>query len=108
MAQVDRSIAWVDEFRTERGRELRRTPDGARFDGDVVKLRRRLLELRQRATANEPAERLAQALGEIEVTNRQLGAVCKQLDSPGRDDIAARFRSPAQAVDSLRTFISDQ
>ncbi len=108
VAQVDRSIAWVDEFRTERGPELRRTPDGARFDGDVVKLRRRLLELRQRATANEPAERLAQALGEIEVTNRQLGARVKQLHSAGRDDIAARFRSPAQAVDSLRTFISDQ
>src|SRR5262249_49137849 len=32
VAQVDRSVAWVDEFRAQRGRQLRQTPAGTRFD----------------------------------------------------------------------------
>src|SRR5262249_22799906 len=101
VAQVDRSIAWVDEFRAQRGRELRRTPDGARCDGDVVRLRQRLRALGRRATANEPEERLSQELRQIEVANRELGERLNQLESV---DMVASFRGPAQAIDRLRTF----
>jgi len=108
VAQVDRSIAWVDEFRAEQGRELRKTPAGTRFEGDVLKMRRQLIELRRRAIANESTERLSQALREIELMNHQLGGRVDDLDRARRDDIAARFRGPAQAVDSLRGIIAHQ
>jgi len=108
VAQVDRSVAWVDEYLAEVRPELRKTPAGARFEADVVKLRRLLLEFRRSATANESTERLARAVREIEVTNQGLAGLARDLDRDHRDDIVSRFRNPAQAVNSLRDFIARQ
>jgi len=106
VAQVDRSVAWVDEYLAELGPALRKTPAGSRYEGDVVKMRRKLLEFRRRAIANESTERLSQALREIELTNQGLARPADDLDH--RDQVVARFRNPAQAVNSLRGIIAHQ
>jgi len=103
VAQVDRSVAWVDEYLAELGPSLRKTPAGSRYEGDVVKMRRKLVEFRRRAIANESTERLTPALREIELASQGLARPADDLDH--RDQVVARFRNPAQAVDSLRGII---
>ena len=108
VAQVDRSVAWVDEYLAEVRPELRKTPAGSRFEAKVVKMRRQLLEFRRSATANESTERLSREVREIEVTNKGLAGLARDLNRELRDDIVARFRNPAQAVNSLRGIIAHQ
>jgi len=108
VAQVDRSVAWVDEYLAEVRPALRKTPAGSRFEAEVVKMRRQLLGFRRSATANEATERLSRAVREIEVTNEGLSGLARDLDRDHRDEIASRFRNPAQEVKSLRGIIADQ
>ena len=108
VAQVDRSLAWLDEYLAGFVRELRRTPAGSRFEADVVKMRRQLIEMRRRAIANESTERLTQALQEIELTSQQLTKRASALDGVRRDEVIARFQNPAQAVAKLRGLIAQR
>jgi hypothetical protein len=102
LAQVDRSISWVDEYLAVIRPELTKSPLEAQFGQDVAKMRRQLLELRRRAAANEPVERLSQRLRDIEVTNQGLSGRSRDLERDGRGEFAARFRNPAEAVSGLR------
>jgi hypothetical protein len=101
IARVDRSIAWVDEYLTAMGPELKKNPAGARFNQDVAKLRRQLLELRRGAAANEPKARLSQRLGAIEVMNQGLAGRARDLERSVDNVISARFKDPSQAVSGL-------
>jgi hypothetical protein len=98
-AHVDHAVAWLDEFLAANGQSLRRTADGPQFVTGVVGLRNKLLNLRRRAIAGEPAGRLAELLKVIESSNQQLS---ERAAAFARDDttesIASRYRSTAEAV----------
>jgi hypothetical protein len=108
-AQVDRAVAWVDEFLTVVGPELRKTPAGAQFQVDTSRMRSQLLQLRRSVIANEPPERLSPLIREIEASNQKLlkhaGEVALNVN---RVDMIARFRNPALAVNNLRGLVAGQ
>jgi hypothetical protein len=98
-AHVDHAVAWLDEFLAAFGQRLGKTAEGPRFVADVVSLRNKLLNLRRRAIAGEPAGRLAELLKAIESSNQQLSERAAAL---ARDDttgsIESRYRNTAEAV----------
>ena len=108
-AQVDRAVAWVDEFLTALGPELRKTPAGTRFQADTARMRRQLLKLRRSAIANDPPDRLSQSVREIEALNQQLVDRAGEVagDVQGKD-LIARLRDPALAVNRLRGLIAER
>jgi hypothetical protein len=102
-AHVDHAVAWLDEFLAANGARLGKTADGPRFVTDAVSLRNKLLNLRRRAIAGEPAERLAELLSAIESSNQQLSeraVVLAAYDAAG--SIASRYRNTAEAVRKIR------
>ncbi len=106
VAHVDHAVAWLDEVLGEVPRDLRQTPAGARFLTQTALMRTQLLQLRRRAIANEPADKLLKSLGEIERMNQQLSVRADELARASHPGLATRYRNPAGAVAKLRSLVA--
>jgi len=106
VAHVDHAVAWLDEVVGELSPDMRQTPAGTRFVKQTAQMRTRLLQLRRRAIANEPAEKLLKALDEIERMNQQLSDRATDLTRENRAGLATRYRNPAGVVTKLRSLVS--
>jgi hypothetical protein len=104
VARVDRAVAALDEFLSQAGAGLKRTEEGSEFEGQVGRLRLSLLQLRQRAIANESAGPLTQLIREIEAMNQQLVSRARPDDRITRGGSTLKvpgFQAPSQAVSKL-------
>ena len=104
VARVDRAVAALDEFLSQAGTGLKRTEEGSEFEGQVSRLRLSLLQLRQRAIANESPGPLTQLIREIEAMNQQLVSRAKPDGRITRGSSTLKvpgFQAPAQAVSKL-------
>jgi hypothetical protein len=111
MAQVDRSIVALNKFLTEGAERLAETDEGSQFRNDAGQLRLRLLQFRQRVAANEPGERLAQRLREIEALNQRLRDRAQSESRVDRGGIRLDlrgFQEPSAAIAKLRDHLPAQ
>jgi hypothetical protein len=106
VAHLDHAVAWLDQVLAEQTPDLRQTPTGARFVNQTAQMRVQLLQLRRRAIANEPADKLLKSLNEIEQLNQQISDHASDLAQQKRTGLAARYKNPAAAVSKLRSLVA--
>ncbi len=108
-AQVDRTVAWVDEFLAEFGPGLQKSAPGTQFRADAARLRSQLLALRRMVIANESPAGLARSVREIEASSQRLvdraGDIAKSIKGK---DMIARLQEPARAASALRGLIAQR
>jgi hypothetical protein len=106
-AHVDHAIAWLDEFIAVSGPRLRKTDDGSRFITDAIGLRNKILNLRRRAIAGDPPERLALMLKVIVELNEGLADRAATLPvDPSNTSVSAQFRNSAEAVRKIDAVVA--